>query len=432
MIDTFKEERLFKFFLINVFLCNIIPANSGFKIIENGPLINAQKILDLILFIAVLLNSRKNKLKFNDINLLFTIFISSRFISVFYSDNFRISIQYWLNAILTVYIYYFVAIRLINSIQKINRVVKVLFYTGLITAFSNYFEFITRINVAHLFPNVSNTLDFWIYDRFNIIRVFGLKEDPVITAYYLTFTLPFGIYLFHNEDRIKWLYLTVIGYTALFLNLTRVSVVAVIVMFFIYSSLISKKKIVKNIFLSILVIFLVLNYSPAMQFFYNIISLTKKNEIEGFDFTRIYGFLDILPHFIKNIPFWGIGPGSLVRGDLMLNYFNKIGYLYSQTSIRTELPFFITILIDSGYIASLSFLLLLINVIKKSFAKTLELKNRQTKIESYLSLVFIVCLISITSNGIFDAFSIIYLMIGMMNVCLNKNCINSARNGIME
>lgn len=417
-----NERNLFSFFLATIFICNIIPDISGIRITENLPLINVQKIFDLILFSALLLIPLKNRKEFDKhIFILLIIFISARFISVFNSTNFNISIQYWLNALLTIYLYYFVIVRLIDSFQKMNKVIKVLFYTGVVVAISNYFEFITGINIAHLFPNVSNVLEFWEYDRSGISRVFGLKADPVVSAYYLTFILPLGIYLYNIEKRSKWLYLSVIIVIALFLNLTRASIVAVTIMLFVYFILIVNQNRMKIITAFVLIIILIITYNPTEQFFSDIISLTNKNETQGFDYTRIYGFLDSAPTMIANIPFWGIGTGSLVRQDLMYSYFDKIGFLYSTSSIRTELPFFITILIDSGYIASLSFSFLLIVVIKKSFSIVIRSKERETKIESYLLLIFIGYFIALTSNGIFDSFNIIYIMIGMLNAVNNIN-----------
>lgn len=426
ILSASNPNRLFNFFLVTIFICNIIPDTAGIRINDSLPLINAQKIFNAILLISLLLTPAKKGKGFDkSILFLLIIFISARFIAIFYASNLTISLLYWLNAVLTIYLYYFAAVRLIDSEQKMNKVIKVIFYTGTVVAFANYFEFITGINLAHLFPNVSNILEYWKYDRMGIVRIFGLKADPVVTAYYLTFTLPLGIYLFHLENKKKWLHLTILIILASFLNTTRTSIFALAVMLFIYTFIINKTWAIKIIFLFVFVLLFIAIDNPINQLFTNTLSLTNPNKIQGFDYTRIFGLLNFIPFMISKIPFWGIGTGSLIRADLMQTYYNDIGYLYNESSIRTELPFFITTLIDSGFVASLSFLFLVIVIIKKSFSFINESMKRENQIGSYLFIIFIGYFICMTSNGIFDSFNIIYLMMGILNFIINteKNII---------
>ncbi len=416
ILTTNYPKRLYNFFLVTIFICNIIPDISGIRISEGLPLINVQKIFNAILLIALILIPSQNRKKFDkSIFVLLIVFIAARFISAFYSINFSISILYFLNAVLTIYLYYFAAIRLIDSVPKMNKVIKVIFLTGIIVAFSNLFEFITAINAAHLFPNVSTELQFWVYDRGGMARIFGLKADPVVTAYYLTFIFPLGLYLFHIEKKKKWLYFTIIIAVASILNFTRTSMIAIAVMLFIYLLKINPKRIIKLAVPIILTLLIVATDNPVKQLFTSTLSLTNTNKIQGFDYTRTFDLFYAAPAMIAQIPFWGIGTGSLVRPDLMASYYNNVGYLYSTSSIRTELPFFITTLIDSGFIASISFLFLLIVIIIKSFSLAKESKYSETHIESYLFLIFIGFFICLTFNGIFDLFNIIYIIIGLLN-----------------
>jgi len=300
-----------------------------------------------------------------------------------------------------------------------NRVIKVLFFTGILVALSNYFEFITAINLAHIFPNVSNELDFWIYEKVSgVNRVFGLKADPVVTSYYLTFVFPLGLYLYHYEKKKKWLFYTILIVIASILNFTRASMVSIIVMVFIYLFVVSSNRKVKIIFSIALLILIFTIDNPVKQLFIDTLTTFTSNTTSGFDYTRTLGLFDALPSMIDKIPFWGIGTGSLGRPDLIIDYYNKIGFLYSSASVRTELPFIITTLLDGGYIESLSFLFLLLVVITKSLSLVFGSINRKKEIGSYLLMIFIGYFICLTFNGIFDIFSIIYLMIGILNMQL--------------
>ena len=146
---------------------------------------------------------------------------------------------------------------------------------------------------------------------------------------------------------------------------------------------------------------------------------TQSGEVlSGIYEQRMQGIFEAGPYMISKIAIFGLGTGSLVRRDLMDNYFNKVGFNYSQTSIRTELPFVYTVAIDSGILTAIVFLGLFVYVILKTYKLSHTTKdNEGFYFILFLSLVgyFIILM----GNGVFSTIHLFFLLIGILNVKIN-------------
>lgn len=420
-IKFFVQKKIVALFLFILFVFNVIHYDAGLSIKSGIQNINFQKILILIIFSAVLyFNKYLIKPKY-DHKMLFAIIglVFFRFVSIFYSSSFFSSFSFWFVSIFTWYSFYFLILKLIHNETQLNGVVKILFYTGVFAAFFNYFEFFTGINFAHLLPNVSNSLIFWQYERFGFTRVFGIFADPVATSYYLILTIPLGWYLYNQKKSFNTFFLVLFMSVGLLLNFSRASVFALFIMFVLYLLFVVRHRVLS---ISIIVVFsigIIITDNSISRTLYSMVNETKKGNISSFDETRFENTSTVFVKLFEQTPLFGIGTGSLYKKDLLENYFEKFGYLYAKESIRTELPFFITVTIDSGIFAAVCLVFLFVYAIVKSYKISSSYKTRQTMLSSYLLLVFIGYTICLISNGVFYSIHMFFIYIGLLNVIMN-------------
>jgi hypothetical protein len=410
--------------LFTVFIYDLIPSVAGYRISPDAPLLNLQKILIVLLLLGLLLfRSQLYKQRFDkSISVVLTILIVVRFLSVFNAVDFSTSFSFWLSSSFYWYFFYYATFKLVNKEDEIVRVVKAIVLSGFITAIFNLIEFGTGFYAPHLFPGVAESLSYWQYQRSGITRAFGLLADPVATSYYLVPIIPLGMFLYYKTRKRIWAGFSIMTVTGLFFNLTRASIVALASMWIVYSFFLTRNRWLKTSLVTLICLVLFVLDNPVSRLFYETVNPRTESGVELQDIfqRRFSGIYDVGPRILLNLPLFGVGAGSMVRETLMDEYFQRAGYLYSETSIRTEFPFVYTVSMESGILAGLLYVLLFYFALLKSYKMFRGATSRQNELTASLFLSFTGYLICLGFNGVFASLNLFFVLLGLLNARINQ------------
>jgi len=404
------KKKLNQYFLLTIFLHYLLPPFLFFKV-GSLELKHSQIVILIFIITFAITNKYYEKSLFDKKILIPIIFIIIlRLFSTAFSSDIFITLRYVIITSFTWYFFYFVVVKIIKTENDIDNLIKTIFITAFIVSILNYIEYA----VGGI--NFTLSENYYYYERYNILRVYGIFGDPVVTSFFLLPVCPWGFYLYKKENKWKWIILTVVLIGGMFLNFTRVTIIAlfliIVLIFFI-----SRKFSLKIIFSTILITPFLVTNNPFTQAIYDL--FYSSSQQGNFEYSRTFGIIDNFYEIISKIPFWGLGSGTLIRADLMNDYFNKLGYLISDTSIRTEIPFFLHMAIDSGVISVVAMLFLFFYSIFKSLKLIFINKIPLLSIELYLALSFIGFFIILSSNAVYNSFGLYFIFLGILNVRIN-------------
>ena len=418
--------NIFNYFLFVVFIFNLEPGVINLKISESFPEIKLNQILVIVLIVWMVIGKYKIEEKKFDGWLLYSmvILLLFRFLSIFYSIEPALSLRVWVITLFTWFFFYYAVIKLVQSVEQLDLLCKVLLISALVVAFFNFIELLTGINLTQ---NPS----FTYYERYGIPRVHGLLGDPVATAYYLLPIIPFGFYLFFKYKKNVWLIITISIIVSLIPNFARITFISLMLMLIAYNILFLKNK-VKYILISV-VIFTLIFFTD------NVIKQSMVDSLydvqyggnTSFDVQRTSITPSTVFSMIQQVPLFGLGVGSLTRNELLLNYFSKVGFMYVTESVRTELPIVVTFALECGIGASIFFIIMYFRGLKISFNLSRLMITDKNNISKYVFLSLLGYFICLISNGVTNSLNILFILLGISNKLLNIQS-NQKKTNIIE
>lgn len=405
---------IFRYFLFVVFVFNLLPSIINIRLDENSPEIKLSQIFVGVLLVWMVGHNRTWKLERGDrwTVYLLALLLAVRFISSFSSEEPALSLRIWFITLFGWFFFYYATVKLVENEKQVDQLLVVLLASAITVAAFNFFELFTSINLTQ-------SEDFSRYERYGIPRVHGLLGDPVATAYYLLPMIPCGMYLYAKRKNALWLLGTMFIGVALLLNFSRITFISLALMIGGQAVLFSRKKFSYIIaFASVLMVVIftdnVIRDSIADLF----------TEITGgstsFDYVRTDAITSTALTMVEQVPVFGLGPGSLTRNELMSGYFDKVGYMYVETSIRTELPVFVTMSIECGILAGIIFIVVFLRNLKICFNLSTDPQSPVQQLPRYLFLSLLGYLICLTANGVTNSLNIFFVLIGLTSV-LMKN-----------
>jgi hypothetical protein len=298
----------------------------------------------------------------------------------------------------------------------------VLIASAITVAAFNIFELLTA-------TNLTQSEDFARYERYGIPRVHGLLGDPVATAYYLLPIIPFGMYLYSKRKNALWLVGTIFICVALISNFSRITFICLALMVVAQAVLFSRKKFsyIIGVFSVLLVVGITDNViRDSIADLYADVT----GGSTSFDYVRTEAITGTALTMVEQVPVFGLGPGSLTRDELMSGYFDKVGYMYVETSIRTELPVFVTMSIECGILAGILFIMVFFRNLIITFSLSTDPQISVHQLPRYLFLSLAGYLICLTANGVTNSLNVFFVLIGIASILARRpeSFFNANRN----
>lgn len=250
-----------------------------------------------------------------------------------------------------------------------------------------------------------------VYNVFGISRATSIFSSPFILGYFGNLIGAISIFLFAVSKKKRWLAAGAIGFFSVFCSVTRVNLVALVVVVLISFGLyfLSDKRRIFTVLVALSLALVGLDFlmeSPDFQKYIQSVEPSGIVRDQRF-LNRFAGYQSDVDLLAKNW-FWGYGTGS--AGDALDNYFTNKVHITSHNM-------FIKVYFELGLIGLLVFVYILwrwirTNRFRKARAPTYELKALY---DLALIALIILCVNGMTGGAIdsFPANMVTYLLMGL-------------------
>ena len=424
MISWNKKKKVLNIFEWLFFVFYIImPSYFAIEISSSIPLITASRFVLILLFISIIIR-KKWKIpivRFDDrIKFYFIILVFVDCYHIFDSGSYAIKDLFKL--LMEQFLVYWSILIVIDSKEKFNAVIKVLFYTsGFVALISiigyffdtNYFYLLKTTNRDMLMTGLTS-----IGYRSGSLRIEAGFSHPVYYGVYLCFMIFLGLYLLLKQIKLRYIIIVGLNAVALFLCNSRGSILALF-MAAIYAFLFNGRKLRKQyikyavvvMIATCIIIVLIPNIREYLQKLINSIvvyfggssSVSLSNFGANMNFLKdrwkqLSGILWTIYHN----PIFGLGPLAHTRGLL--------SYVWDGTWSVTDTidVAYVGIICEYGFIGMLAYALLFsipfIGKLKKG-----EGYDTEAYIFKDIFIVYFICMLSVVTQDkvfwvVFSAF----------------------------
>ena len=347
-----------KFLLYFVALYPVLPDYFGIELGVGLPLLKANRILLILLFIAVLIYYRNvdifPKQRFINAKIYagLLIYFSCRIIAnAYYVTNLSEAINAEFTIIVEQFLLLVLLIQFIRDESELQEIIDIIVKVSGIIALVCFINIAIGENLFYYLKTIERSVMMTSTERMGIVRAEATFGHPVYYSVYTALMLPLALYLYQNKKKLKYLILMMMNIVALFLTGTRGTIVVLFI--FVIIAFIRMERADKQKFaflfvgLAMVLVILSLLNSELLKIFTSTVQSVmvafglSDAKIDNFGGNYETGLDSRLIQFsafyyvFQNSPIFGLGAGCQNRGKL---------YYYVNDKWR------ISGTIDNGYV----------------------------------------------------------------------------------
>ncbi len=315
----------------------------------------------ILLFLIILLRVKKKEIKFTSLIIPVLIFLLFLLFSAYFSSiDYRVAID-GIRSYLEMFLFFLIIINYIDDKKKVNVLLDIASVVLLIISLYGIYQFIFKVSIpaAWIDKDLETSIS---------TRAFSIFGSPNSLAGYLILLLPPFFMLFieekKNSKKIYYFFIVLISLFCLFFTLSRAAQLSIIASFILFTLLYKDKRY----FFVILLILLAFISIPQIRIrFMNLISPIYIEKAKTYG--RIYRWNLALSIF-SLYPLSGVGPGGF--GGAVASKLGMFEGLYVDN-------YYLKTLVETGIFGFLSFLYLILSILKKGISNFIKLFDEKSK-----------------------------------------------------
>jgi len=315
----------------------------------------------ILLFLIIFLRIKKKEIKFTSLiipTLIFLIFLL--FSTYFSSIDYRVAVD-GIRSYLEMFLFFLIIINYVEDKKLVNILLDIASFALLVISLYGIYQFIFKVSIpaAWIDKDLETSIS---------TRAFSIFGSPNALAGYLILLIPIFFMLFLNEKKVfkklYYIFVVLAALTALLFTLSRAAQLSIVIAFIIFTLLYKDKRY----FLVIIILLLALISIPQIRTrFLNLISPVYLEKAKTYG--RIYRWNLALSIFSLH-PLSGVGPGGF--GGAVASKLGMFEGLYVDN-------YYLKTLVETGIFGLISFLYLILSILKKGISNIIKLFDEKSK-----------------------------------------------------
>lgn len=401
ILNYFKDKSHWLIFF-SLFLISLLPI--PFIRMEYANIAHVLRILYIAAVGILFLMSVRGNYKLNKSELWFIILIAVWGLSIIPAGNKRNSIIYIAEFVTKGYILVFIIPRLISEVAVLRTILKWIVFLAGIIALVGIIEVIANYNIFFhglYWQYNGNYLD-WLRGgpRGGMVSTVG---HPLPLASYLLICFPLAWYSYYFTGKKIYIVITTLLAVAVFLSLSRSSILILIFLFIIMSAIYLKKT--KKVLLYVALFFIFISAVTMIPKYRENIAMRYSWKTIKYDITssvRYYSYFTAY-NMLKDYPVLGVGPGNY---RLIYDKYRDPRYPWNAMKMwGTPDNMYLRILTETGILGFGVFLLFLGNFFGNFWIAYKKFEKENKKLLLSLGLCLIAFLFNILFYDGFDWFA---------------------------
>lgn len=315
----------------------------------------------ILLILIFLFRYKKNKIKFTSLIIPVLVFIFFLLFSSYFSN---VDIRVFFDGIrsyIQMFLFFLIIVNYIDDNKKIKLFLNLTTISLLIISLYGIYQFVFKVSIPSSW--IDKDLETLI-----TTRAFSIFTSPNSLAGYLIILIPPIFILFLEEKRVPkkiyYLFVLALSLFALLFTLSRAAQLSLLISFILFCIIYKDKRYLLGVLLIILLFFII----PQIRTrFLNLLSPIYLEKAKTYG--RIYRWNLALSIF-SLYPFTGVGPGGF--GGAVASKLGMFEGLYVDN-------YYLKTLVETGIFGFLSFLYLIVSILKKGISNIIKIKDQFNK-----------------------------------------------------